>query len=158
MQHLSRHLSKGLIHHEDSPTSLPYIWGRPSSRGRRWGQLRISSEASHTLLSLNVGLEAIYKILSLQHSMLQNMGWDVPSHLTSQWSQSDQHLQLLKLTNSLVSISNITVPLEALPKAGQETAKSLLPVMVFVHGYVVYHFYLFYRIHYLMFIKRSFHE
>jgi len=53
---------------------------------------------------------------------------------------------------------NIAVPLEALPKAGQETAKSLLPVKVFVHGYVVYHFYLFYRIHYLMFIKRSFHE
>jgi hypothetical protein len=37
---------------------------------------------------------------------------------------------------------NITVPVEALPKAGQETAKSLLPVMAFVHGYAVSLFYL----------------
>jgi hypothetical protein len=31
MQHLSRHLSKDLIYHEDSPTSLPYTRGRHSS-------------------------------------------------------------------------------------------------------------------------------
>ena len=31
----------GLISHDYSPTSLPYTRGRPSSRGRRRGQLRI---------------------------------------------------------------------------------------------------------------------
>jgi hypothetical protein len=117
LQHLSPSLGSELVAEEDTEAGLAYFRGIPyASLSKRWTQSVVQSTLPPSFDATTFGP----KCPQPAHVSMLATGLHAPTVAVDEFA-------CLNL--------NVTVPAGALPRIGQKDA-SLLPVMVWIHGYV----------------------